>query len=98
MSNKELSQAYMEVKRLMKEHGEEELKLPAHYCLEFDHRNDAYSKSVDPNIEDVAIDLPTNLKFGSGGLDAHEAEHLRMVILGLNEKLKSMQMLQAELK
>jgi hypothetical protein len=93
MSNKELSCAYQEVKALMKEEQEEELKLPAHYRLEYDHRNDKFQKSIDPKIEDVAVDLPTNLKFGQGGLNPHEAEHLRMVILGLNEKLKGMQML-----
>ncbi|MEE4248758.1 MAG: hypothetical protein V2I33_25555 [Kangiellaceae bacterium] len=65
--------------------------MPGHFKMEYEHRHDKYRSSIDPNIEDcVAVDLPTNLKYGSGGLDPQEAEHLRMIVLGLNEKLKSM--------
>jgi hypothetical protein len=75
----------------MQEQESEELALPGHFKMEYDHRDDRYRCSIEPKIGDcVAIDLPTNLKYNTGGLDPQEAEHLRMIVLGLNEKLKSM--------
>jgi hypothetical protein len=54
----------------MHEQEEEELKMPGHFKMEYDHRTDRYRSSIDPSIEDcVAVDLPTNLKYGTGGLD-----------------------------
>ena len=67
--------------------------------MEYSHRRDEFMSSIDPNSEpSVAIDLPTKFTSETGGLSPQDAEHLRMVILGLNEKLKGMHMLQREVK
>ena len=82
----------------MKEQEEEEIKIPAHLRMEYGHRHDSYARSIDPKAAELEIDLPYNFREGQGALTAQEAEHLRMVVLGLVEKLKGMQLLQGELK
>ena len=88
-----MQEAFRELRKTMMEQEEEELKLPSHLRMEYGHRHDAYSKSIDPKVADLEIDLPYNFREGQGALNAQEAEHLRMVVLGLVEKLKGMQIL-----
>ena len=93
-----MQEAFREIRKTMMEQEAEELKLPAHLRMEYGHRHDSYARSIDPQAAELEIDLPTNLREGQGALNATEAEHLRMVVLGLVEKLKGMQILQGELK
>ena len=69
--------------------------MPAH-LLEYDHRYDEYASSIQNPGRVIAVDLPSKLQLGSGSITENEAEHLRMVVLGLNEKLKGMQILTHE--
>ena len=56
-----MTETFRELKKMMAEQEAEELKLPAHFRMEYGHRHDAYARSIDPNINDLEIDLPTNL-------------------------------------
>lgn len=49
-----------------------------------------------PETDELALNLSKTLKGQTGSLTAQEADHLRMVILGLNEKLKTLQIIQQE--
>lgn len=49
-----------------------------------------------PETDELALDLSKTIKGQTGALTAQEADHLRMVILGLNEKLKTLQVVQRE--
>lgn len=44
-------------------------------------------------LETLALDLKEGVKLQTGPLDAQKAEHLRTLLIGLNEKLKAMQLL-----
>ena len=52
LSNEQIKAAYAELKQLMHEQDEEELKLPPHLKMEYGHRGDAYRQSIDPSIDD----------------------------------------------
>ena len=49
-----------------------------------------------PETNELALDLSKTIKGQTGSLTAQEADHLRMVILGLNEKLKTLQVVHQE--
>ena len=49
-------------------------------------------------IEALALELPRIFRSQTGGLATPEADHVRMVVLGLNEKLKAFQVLQREVQ
>jgi chromosome segregation ATPase len=49
-------------------------------------------------FEDLGLDTDAIAKSQVGGLNAQEAEHLRTLVLGLNEKLRSLQLMQMEVQ
>lgn len=49
-------------------------------------------------LEDLGLDSEALNKSQVGGLNAQEAEHLRTLVIGLNEKLRSLQLLQREVQ
>ena len=50
------------------------------------------------DVEALALELLKIFRNQSGGLAAQDADHVRMVLLGLNEKLKVLQVLQREVQ
>jgi DNA repair exonuclease SbcCD ATPase subunit len=59
-------------------------------------QGDYYSRDL--AYKDLGIDSEALAKSQGGGLNAQEAEHLRTLVLGLNEKLRSLQLLQHEVQ
>mmetsp|Transcript_18728 Transcript_18728/g.33934 ORF Transcript_18728/g.33934 Transcript_18728/m.33934 type:complete len:726 (-) Transcript_18728:19-2196(-) len=58
--------------------------------------NDYYARDL--ALEDLGLDTDALNKSQAGGLNAQEAEHLRTLVVGLNEKLRSLQLLQREVQ
>ena len=50
------------------------------------------------DVEALALELPKVFRNQAGGLSAPDADHVRMVLLGLNEKLKVLQVMQREIQ
>jgi hypothetical protein len=74
---------------MVEEQTESALKFPGH-SIAYELAHPGEDPELTPVLED---DLPLNLRLGSGSLNAHDAEHLRVVMLGLIEKLKGMYLL-----
>ena len=84
LSLQEHRETYADIKQIIKEY----------YSV--DHI--PYATKYIPDIEELGIELPQPYHGKSAQITKQEAEHLREVVIGLTEKLKSLQVVQEEVK
>ncbi|CAG9326262.1 unnamed protein product [Blepharisma stoltei] len=80
----ESKSTYSDIKQLLKDY--------------YANEQPSYSRLLYSNAEELGIDLPMQMGQKGPQVSKQEAEHLREVILGLNEKLKGLQIMQDEVQ
>lgn len=80
----ESKSTYTDIKQLLKDY--------------YSGEQPSYSKYMNINQDELGLDLPMQFQPKPIQISKQEAEHLREVILGLNEKLKGLQIMQDEVQ